>query len=115
MRSHLALAAVVCTALGCSQAGDADVIVTREHFGDSWPLEVNSARVECSEAGGTVLRLGPKRYALDETAREKGLPDATEVAARLPDPEDPAHGTVVADLAPLREACETPAHVASGP
>lgn len=115
MRNHLVLAAVAGAALACSQAGDSEVIVTREHFGEAWPLEVNSARVECSEAGGKVLRLGPRRYALDEAARAQGLPDATDVARRQPDPEDPAHGSVPADLRPLAEACDVPADVASGP
>ena len=115
MRLHLVLAALACAALGCPGGGDSEVIVTREHFGDAWPLEVGSARVECSEAGGTVLRLGTQRYALDDAARAQGLPDASEVARREPDPEDPAYETLPADLTPLREACKTPSHVATGP
>lgn len=115
MRTQPVLATVACAVLGCVPAGDNEVIVTREQFGQDWPLEVNSAQLECSEAGGTVLRLGSKRYALDEISRARGLPDAGEVARRQPDPDDPAHGSVPVDLDPLREACDAPADVASGP
>jgi hypothetical protein len=95
-------------ALGCGPTDTDDVVVTREQLGGEWPLHVNSARVTCSDSGA-ILRIGHKRYALDDAALAQGLPDAREVAARRPPNGAPA------DLAPLRAACDGLAHIATGP
>ena len=107
LRTLLVVSALASSTLGCWQSSR-EVVVTREQVGRAWPLVVNSAVVICSEADGTVLKLGSRRYALDPAARAKGLPDAAEVARQVP---DSARGTRPADLEPLRDACG-PAHVA---
>jgi hypothetical protein len=112
MRTLSILTAACCLALACAPRGEQEIVVTRDQLGARWPLQVNSARVICSDEGA-VLRLGQKRYALDETALAQGLPDAREVAARRPHPQDPERASVPADLAPLLEACDGLAHVAS--
>ncbi len=113
MRHLLPIVGITMLALACGTRGGEEIIVTRDHFGSEWPLQVNSARLECGDAA--VLRIGQKRYALDEAGLASGLPDAREVAARRPHPDDPAHASRAADLAPLREACGGLAHVASQP
>lgn len=113
MRNIPLLIAGACVALACGLADEEEIVVTRAQFGSEWPLEVNSARLSCGDAGA-VLRIGQKRYALDAAGLSRGLPDAREVATRRPHPDDPAHAVVAADLAPLREACSGLAHVASG-
>ena len=70
-------------AAGCVDRG---VVVTRDQFGDDWPLAVNSARVECEEAGAVVLRLGSRRFALNEAAANQGHPEPAEVLAEGADP-----------------------------
>lgn len=73
--------------LGFAGCGDPEVIVTREEFGDEWPLAVNSAVVVCAEGGSAaVLKMGVRRYALNDAARGLGHPDASEVAAPQTDP-----------------------------
>ncbi|MBW2270404.1 MAG: DUF2511 domain-containing protein [Deltaproteobacteria bacterium] len=113
MRTLSILTAVCCLALGCTPENEAEIVVTRDQLGAEWPLEVNSARLRCSDEGA-VLRLGQKRYALDAAALAQGLSDAREVAIQRPDPADPDHASVPADLTPLLEACNDLAHVASG-
>ena len=112
MQTLPGLIAAGCLVLACVPAGDEEIAVTREQLGDEWPLQVNSALVSCG-ASGVVLRLGAKRYALDERALASGLPDAREVVAMRPNPDDPDHSQAPADLAPLRAACDGLAHVAS--
>jgi hypothetical protein len=92
--------------LGCS-GGEREVVVTRDQFGDSWPLEVNSARVLCPSSGdAALLKLGPQRYALTESAREAGYPDAQEVARAIPvAPGQPEFGSWPADISVLGNAC----------
>ena len=114
MRKLFILTATCCFALACTPRGAEEIVVTREQLGAGWPLQVNSARLSCSDAGA-VLRLGQKRYALDSVALAQGLPDAREIAARRPPPEDPHGASVPADLAPLLDACQRLAHVATGP
>ncbi len=63
-------------AAGCVDRG---VVVTRDQFGDAWPLTVNSARVECADSGAAVLRIGSRRYALNEAAEGEGVSDPREV------------------------------------
>jgi hypothetical protein len=78
MRRSLLAVSLLGFAAGC---GDPEVIVTREQFGDEWPLGVNSAVVVCAEGGeAAVLKVGVRRYALNEAARALGHPDASEVA-----------------------------------
>ena len=113
MRTLSILTAACCLALACAPRGEREIVVTRDQLGNQWPLQVNSAMLSCSDEGA-VLRLGRKRYALDETALAHGLPDAREIAARRPHPDDPGRASVPADLAPLLEACDGLAHVASG-
>jgi hypothetical protein len=103
LASALALASLATLACGPAER---EVVVTREMFGDAWPLAVNSALVLCSEEGGAVLKVGRERYALDEVALERGHRPAREVAAEKPvDPGNPAIGTWPADIGPLREVC----------
>ena len=106
MRTLLILTALVGLTLACAPGPDDEIVVTRDQLGSDWPLQVNSARISCSD-DGAVLRLGQKRYALDAAALASGLPDAREVAAR--------RAGTPADLAPLLEACDGLAHVAGGP
>ena len=113
MRPTTLLIAIAGLSLACGMADDEEVVVTRAQFGEEWPLEVNSARLSCSDEGA-VLRIGQKRYALDAAGLSRGLPDARQVTVRRPHPDDPAHAAAPADLAPLREACSGLAHVASG-
>jgi hypothetical protein len=82
-------------AAGCG--GDHEVVVTREQFGDAWPLGVNSAVVVCRDGGdAALLRLGVEEFALTEAARAQGYRDAREIPG----------SEVRADLEPLRAVCE---------
>ena len=110
------LAALTGLGPGCRLASDDEVVVTREQFGDAWPLQVNSAKVVCTENDeDALLKLGSKLYALGAGSRARGYPDASAVARQTPvDPDNPAHGSAVADLSPLRAACDTtPENVAT--
>jgi len=71
-----------------SGCGAPEVIVTRDQFGDDWPLSVNSAVVVCEEQGtAPVLKVGVKRYALNAAARARGYPDVSEIVETTADPE----------------------------
>ena len=112
MRRLLLIGCLAVLSGGCSER---EVVVTREQFGEAWPLAVNSARIECSEDGSVaVLRLGSSRYALNEAARARGHADALEVAREVPvDSTRPELGSFPADMSPLRGVCE--AQVAAAP
>ena len=68
---------------GGAACSDREVVVTRDQYGDAWPLRVNSARVVCPSGGGdgALLRLGTKTYALDPLAESRGHAPASRVAA----------------------------------
>ena len=93
--------------LGC-QPGSHEVVVTREQFGEAWPLEVNSAKVVCSQGAEVVyVRLGRKLYGLNEAAEAEGYPSITEVVRQIPvDPRRPQIGSWPADPAPLAAVCD---------
>ena len=83
MRQILLAACLLVFAAGC---GDPEIIVTRDQFGDEWPLAVNSAVVVCADDGAApLLKLGVRRYALNEAARARGYPDAAEIAVESSD------------------------------
>lgn len=104
MRASAVLTAVAAALLACS---DPEVVVTRDQFGEAWPLAVNSARVVCGEGRGARLELGVETYALDEASRAAGYPDAREVARQIPvDPSRPEIGSWPADIEPLRAVCD---------
>ena len=71
MRKLFILTAICCLALACTPQGAEEIVVTRDQLGAQWPLQVNSARLSCSDEG-VVLRLGQKRYALDTVALAQG-------------------------------------------
>ncbi|MDJ0848688.1 MAG: DUF2511 domain-containing protein [Myxococcota bacterium] len=79
----LLLAILAGLAGGCVDRG---VVVTRDQFGDAWPLAVNSARVECGDGGAAVLRVGSKRFALNAAAESQGHPEPAEVLSEGADP-----------------------------
>lgn len=109
---RIALLIAAAAVLGCG--GDNEVVVTRDQFGDSWPLVVNSAKVLCQDSGAAVLKVGSQRYALDQAGVDRGLPHAREIVAQLPvDPNRPEIGSWPADTEPLRAVCE--AQVAASP
>lgn len=88
----LALVLALAASAGCSPA-EREVVVTRDQFGERWPLEVNSAVVVCAgDEAGAVLKVGMQRYALDEAARARGFPDVREVG-------------IAGDIAPLVSVC----------
>jgi len=83
MKRLLLMVSVLTFASAC---GDPEVIVTRDQFGEDWPLTLNSAVVVCADEGATpLLKVGVKRYALNEAARARGYPEATEVARESAD------------------------------
>ena len=96
-RAWLGMLAVhAAVAAGCG--GDHEVVVTREQFGDAWPLAVNSAVVVCREGGeAALLRLGVEEFALTEAARAQGYRAASEI---------PGASGAAPDLEPLRTVCE---------
>ena len=103
--SRLWFGTLVLAVAGCGAAPE--VVVTREQFGDTWPLAVNSAVVVCRDGGeAALLRLGVEEFALTEAARAQGYRDAREI---------PAAGGLAGtpNLEPLRAVCEVA--VASGP
>jgi hypothetical protein len=103
--SRLWFGALVLAAAGCG--ADPEVVVTREQFGDDWPLAVNSAVVVCRDRGeAALLRLGVEEFALTDAARAQGYRDAREI------PVARGHGGPP-NLEPLRAVCEVA--VASGP
>jgi hypothetical protein len=78
MSKLLFVVSLLAFASGC---GDPEIIVTRAQFGEDWPLTLNSAVVVCADEGATpLLKVGVKRYALNEAARARGYPEATEFA-----------------------------------
>jgi hypothetical protein len=80
----LAIAASIGFLLACNIDVESRTIVTRDQFGERWPLQMNSAVVECSRGGSVaVLKVGSTRYALNDGARKRGLPDAREVSRDL--------------------------------
>ena len=84
MRQILLVGCLLVLAAGC---GDPEIIVTRDQFGEEWPLAVNSAVVVCADDGAApLLKVGVRRYALNEAARARGYPDAAEVALEASDP-----------------------------
>lgn len=104
---HVFLLAVATAAVLACGGGGREVVVTRDQLGDSWPLAVNSAIVVCGGESGVELKLGPQRYALDEVALARGLPDAKEIAAEIPvDRKRPEIGTWPGNVGALRSACE---------
>ncbi len=101
--------AVAASTLACNIDVERRTIVTRDQFGERWPLEVNSAVVECSRDGAVaVLKVGTKRYALNDKARERGLPDAREVSRIvLIHSGRPEGGTAFADTDVLGALCRS--------
>ena len=90
MRKPLVLGLVIGVLSGCQPSGR-EVVVTREQFGDDWPLQVNSAKVLCaSEGDAAYLRLGRKLYALNAAAEARGVPSAKQMVRQIPvDPRNP--------------------------
>ncbi len=111
MRVLLVGSACALLGLACALEAEREVVLTRDQLGPDWPLQVNSATVLCSDEGGAVLKVGTRRYALDEDASSRGYPPAREIAIELPvDPMHPEIGSWPADTEPLRAACDkTPA------
>ena len=101
--------AVAASTLACNIDVERRTIVTRDQFGERWPLAVNSAVVECSRDGSVaVLKVGTKRYALNDKARERGLPDASEVSRIVPILSGrPVSGTAFADTDELGTVCRS--------
>lgn len=52
----------------------AGVLVTRESLGDSWPLTVDQAHVECLDGRLAVVHANGTTYALNGTAKSRGYP-----------------------------------------
>lgn len=52
----------------------ASVLVTRESMGDSWPLTVDQAHVECLDGRLAVVHANGMTYALNGTAKSRGYP-----------------------------------------
>ena len=109
LRVALAIAVGVGSTLACNIGVERRIIVTRDQFGERWPLAVNSAVVECSRDGSVaVLKVGTKRYALNDKARERGLPDAREVSRIvLIHSGRPEGGTAFADTDVLGALCRS--------
>ena len=107
MRKLLTLCALFGLVAGC-QPGGREVVVTRDQLGDAWPLEVNSAKVVCSDEGdATHVRIGRKLYGLSAEAAD--APPVTEIVRQIPvNPREPAAGASPADPAPLLAACDDP-------
>jgi len=114
MRMLLTLGTLLFLLAGC-QPGEREVVVTRDQFGEAWPLQVNSAKVVCSNDGESMyVRIGRKLYGLNADA--EAAPPVSEVVRKIPvDPRRPDVGAWPADPAPLLEVCDPPpADVASG-
>ncbi len=56
------------------QAPPAGVLVTRESMGESWPLTVDQAHVECLDGRLAVVHANGMTYALNGTAKSRGYP-----------------------------------------
>lgn len=106
MRKLLTLGALLAALSGC-QPGGREIVVTRDQFGDAWPLQVNSAKVVCAEDGdATYVRVGRRLYGLNEAA--DAAPPASEIVRQIPvDPKNPQVGAWPADPAPLLAACDS--------
>ena len=112
MRRLFVLTIRAALGLGCGAGGEREVVLTRADLGDDWPLAVNSATVLCSDEGSAVPKLGPRRYALDDTTDR--YPHAREVARAIPvDPNNPDIGAWPADTEPLRAICDRTPDVAT--
>ncbi len=105
MRKLLTLGALLAFAAGC-QPGAREVVMTRDQFGDAWPLQVNSAKVVCSDGSDAVyLRIGRKLYGLN--AEADAAPPVSGVLRQIPvDPKRPDIGAWPADPTPLLAACD---------
>jgi hypothetical protein len=105
----IAIVIAVGSCLACNLDLERRRIVTRDQFGERWPLAMNSAVVECSRDGSiAVLKVGRKRYALNDKARERGLPDAREVSRIVPvHTGRPERGTAFANTDELGALCRS--------
>lgn len=71
-----------CVVFSCSGRTDnqataplpSGVLVTRETMGESWPLIVDQARVECLDGRVAVVHVNGITYALNGTAKSRGYP-----------------------------------------
>ena len=115
MQKLLILGVLFGIGVGC-QPGNREVVVTRDQFGEAWPLEVNSAKIVCDDdSEAAYLRLGRRLYGLNAAAVANGAAAASEVVRQIPvDPKRPQVGSSPADPAPLAEACDpAPGNVAA--
>ncbi len=109
IRSIVAIAVTIGSTLACGIDIERRTIVTRDQFGDQWPLAINSAVVECSRDGSVaILKVGSKRYALNDRARALGFPDARELSPVVPSQRRRSEsGTSVVDTDELGTICRS--------
>jgi hypothetical protein len=68
--------------VGCST----DVFVSREMFGDAWPLTVTSGVLDCQNNGPrklVTIDVDGIMYALNGSAKSFGFPDVTTIRRRV--------------------------------
>ena len=105
----MALPVALTAAVGCSSGGNT---VSREDFGDEWPLTVDEGVIACEVHGiakPATFTSGGKTYALNGAASSRGAADIDAIWAN--DPEYPnLNPPLKKDLSPLTfralELCE---------
>lgn len=56
--------------------------VSREEYGERWPLNVNDARLGCDQGDIAYIAVGDRKYALNVRALETGLPRPDPILAK---------------------------------
>lgn len=62
--------------------------VTREEYGEDWPLTVDEAKVRCEGAMAVVVEADGETYALNGVARQAGYPNVDPIWRDHPDVPD---------------------------
>lgn len=85
---------------GCGEVNSSELPVSKEEFGDSWPLTVDSGYLECWKHNAVIFHSNGKTYAVNGTAigwrRSEGWRDIEEIWA-----DDPTPGYYKIDISPI--------------
>jgi hypothetical protein len=99
----LAVVAVAVCACGCSQE-DPGVEVSREQFGERWPLTVERGTVAC-RGGLPVFRYDGETYALNRAGEKKGFKSLDPIWR-----DDPAYPALKVSLGQLMDVAMKQCH-----
>lgn len=87
----------------CQRRGG--VYVVEDHYGESWPLTVESACIECRKAYAYVITAKGTEYALNGIALGQGYEEVNAIWKEHPNPELAAGGAMVS-IHPLMQVAK---------